>query len=112
MNEPRMPRLERVEARVSPIHGRGVFAGRRVRRGGYVGTFEGRPTRRDGMYVLWVIDEDDHEVGVEGKNELRFLNHSSEPNAEFVGLELYALRNIQPGCEVTIHYGDEWRDVD
>jgi uncharacterized protein len=112
MKASRMPRQERVEVRVSPIHGRGVFARRRVRRGGPIATFEGRPTRRDGIYVLWIIDEDDHEVGVEGKNELRFLNHSSEPNAEFIGLELYALRNIQPGCEVTIHYGDEWRDVD
>jgi len=83
-----------------------------VRRGAYIADFEGRPTQRDGMYVLWVIDEDDRETGIEGKNELRFLNHSSEPNAEFIGLELHAIRNIQPGSEVTIHYGDEWREVD
>ena len=64
------------------------------------------------MYVLWVLDDNDREVGVEGRNALRFLNHSSRPNAEFLGLELHAIRNIQPGAEVTIHYGDAWQDVD
>ena len=103
---------QRIQVGVSPIHGKGVFARKRLRRGGYIATFEGRPTRRDGLYVLWVLDENDREVGVEGRNELRFLNHSSRPNAEFLGLDLHAIRNIQLGQEVTIHYGDAWRDVD
>ena len=102
----------RIEVRTSPIHGKGVFARRRLRSGGYIGTFEGRPARRDGMYVLWVLDDDDREMGVEGRNELRFLNHSSRPNAEFLGLDLHATRNIQPGSEVTIHYGDAWTESD
>ena len=107
-----MSEQERIEVGVSPIHGKGVFARRRLRVGGYIASFEGRPTRRDGMYVLWVVDDDDREVGVEGRNDLRFLNHSSRPNAEFLGLELHAIRNIQSGAEVTIHYGDAWQDVD
>ncbi len=64
------------------------------------------------MHVLWLIDEDGTETGILGCNELRYLNHSRDPNAEFRGADLYALRNIQPGQEVTFHYGDEWNDVE
>ena len=96
----------------SPIHGRGVFARQRIRKGAYIATFEGVRTTKDGMHVLWVLDENDEEYGLEGRNELRFLNHSSRPNAEFEGPDLFAIRNIQPGAEVTFHYGDGWDDVD
>lgn len=105
-----MARNPRVVVQRSPIHGRGVFARRRLRKGAYIGTFEGEPTERDGEHVLWVLDEHDREVGLLGRNELRFLNHSSEPNAEFEGEDLYAIRNIQPGVEITFHYGPAWDD--
>ncbi len=103
---------ERIRVGTSPIHGRGIFALRRIRANGYIATFEGRETRKDGMHVLWIVDEDGSEVGIEGKNELRFLNHSRDPNAEFRGADLHALRNIQPGQEITFHYGDAWEDID
>jgi SET domain-containing protein len=60
------------------------------------------------MHVLWSLNEDGEEIGIEGRNALRFLNHSSDPNSEFIGSELHALRNVQPGAEITIHYGDDW----
>ncbi len=101
----------RVEVRSSPIHGRGVFALRRFRAGAYIATFEGRRTGRDGMHVLWVIADDGSEVGIEGRNALRYLNHSRKPNAEFCGPDLHALSNIQPGQEITFHYGEAWDDV-
>ena len=103
---------ERIEVRTSPIHGRGVFARRRIRKEAYIGTFEGRETEEDGMHVLWVIDEDGHEVGIEGRNALRFLNHSRRPNAEFRGADLHAIRNIQPEQEITFDYGEAWEDID
>jgi SET domain-containing protein len=103
---------DRVVVRDSGIHGRGLFAARRFRKNAYIATFEGKETSEDGMHVLWVVLEDESEVGIEGQNELRFLNHSSSPNAEFIGAELHALRNIEPGHEVTFHYGDEWEGVD
>lgn len=102
---------DRIEVRTSPIHGRGVFARRRFRKGAYIATFEGKPTDRDGMHVLWILDENDDEIGIEGRNELRFLNHSSRPNAEFLGPDLHAIQNIQPGQEITFHYGEEWEDI-
>jgi SET domain-containing protein len=107
-----MSRSRRVRVGRSLIQGRGVFAAQRFRPGAPIGTFEGRPTRTDGTYVLWLVDDDGSQTGIRGSNELRFLNHSSNPNAEFEGLELVALRNIQPGCEITLDYGEAWRDVD
>ena len=62
--------------------------------------------------MLWLRDDDGSEEGIVVENELRFLNHSRQPNAEIEGLDLYALRNIQPGAEILIHYGDDWDDVD
>ena len=101
----------RIEVRTSAIHGHGVFARRRLRRGSYIGTFQGRRTQTDGPHVLWVILEDGTQSGVVGENELRYLNHSRLANAEFWGADLFAVRNIQPGQEVTLHYGDDWSDV-
>lgn len=107
-----MSMRDRVAARKSPIHGKGVFAKCRLRDDQYIGTFEGRETETDGTYVLWLVEEDGTEVGIEGRNDLRFLNHSRKPNAELRELDLYAIRNIQPGAEIYINYGEAWDDVD
>ncbi len=99
---------ERIEVRRSRIHGRGIFALTRLRKGQGIGRFEGDPTNVDGTYVLWLVDEDGSESGIRGRNALRFLNHGATPNAEFQGEELYALRNVQPGAEILIDYGEAW----
>lgn len=103
--------LESVEVRESPVHGRGVFARHRLRPGQWIGRFEGTPTEEDGTYVLWVDDERGQEVGIRGCNALRFLNHGKPPNAEFENVDLYAIRNVQPGAELVIDYGDGWSDA-
>jgi len=100
----------RIRVGTSPIHGRGVFARTRIRDGACIGDFEGSKTTRNGMHVLWTLDENGREIGIRGENELRFLNHSRNPNAEFRGASLYAVRNIQSGHEILIDYGDEWDD--
>lgn len=97
-----------VEVKESAIHGKGVFARRRVRRGQWIGRFEGEPTRANGTYVLWLIDENGRETGIRGRNALRFLNHGRPENAEFEDADLFAVRNIQPGAEILIDYGEAW----
>lgn len=95
----------------SPIHGRGLFARRRIRVDDYIGTYEGPATRTDGMHVLWLYDEDTEQwEGINGKNEMRFLNHSPDPNAEWWDDELYAIRDIEPGEEITFDYGEDWAE--
>lgn len=99
-----------IKVKASPIHGQGVYAVRRFRTGAYIGTFRGVETNQDGIHVLWVTDEDGKQTGIEGRNELRFLNHDADPNAEFIGLDLFALRNIQPSREIMIDYGEDWKE--
>ena len=97
--------------RRSPIHGRGLFALQTIGSGDYIGRYEGEITQRDGCYVLWVEnDARDGVYGVRGRNSLRFVNHSAEPNAEFDGEELFSLRRIEPDEEITVDYGPEWAE--
>jgi len=97
----------RYVVRESPIHGKGLFAAIPYRRGTRIGIYKGRRTRRDGPYVLW-IEEERRAVGIDGRNDLRYVNHSSRPNAVFYGEVLVALRAIAAGEEITFHYGEEW----
>ncbi len=109
-----MPNMHKVEVRESPIEGRGVFAHQPIAAGAQIGTYHGKRTMRNGKYVLWVTDEDGTEYGISGRSKLRYLNHSGEPNAEFYGDELYALRDIDPEEEITFHYGElfeEWLET-
>ncbi len=91
----------------SSIHGKGLFTRNKIKKGSYLGSYHGPKTKKNGMYVLWVNEGDDDWVGCNGKNLLRYINHNAKPCAEFDGLELYALKNIKPDQEITIHYGDE-----
>ena len=100
-----------VEVRRSEIHGKGVFAKRQIRKGERIGQYRARRTKRDGRYVLWIQDKDDWK-GYDGIGRLRFLNHRRDPNAELRERDLYAIRSIKRGEEVTIHYGDEWAHID
>lgn len=102
----------RVRVGDSHRHGCGLFARKRFRTGEFIAEFRGKPTSEDGLHVLWLRDEDGGEEGLLVENDLRYLNHSKKPNAEIDGLDLRAIRNIQPGAEILIHYGDDWNDVD
>jgi hypothetical protein len=93
----------------SAIHGKGLFARADIPADTFVGSYEGPATDEDGMHVLWVWnDERDAWEGIDGKNEMRFLNHSADPNAEWWGNELYSIRSIAEGEEITFHYGEDW----
>lgn len=106
------PGLPLVYAAESTIHGTGVFANQEVAAATFLGSYEGRPTLVNGTYVLWVQAEPEDEwQGFDGNNVLRFLNHSSRPNAEFDGQALYACRSISENEEITIDYGP-WFEPD
>jgi len=103
-----------VYAANSSIHGTGLHAARAIAEGEYIGTYHGPRATRNGMYVLWVCEDDSSEdeewIGCSGRNLLRYLNHSADCNAEFDGLNLYATRDIVKDEEITFYDGDEFHE--
>ena len=97
----------------SPVHGRGLFARKYILAGTWIGHYDGPQTLENGMHVLWVEDGTDENgelqwIGYDGNNELRFLNHATQPNGEMDGLDLYAKHDISAGEEITFDYGEEF----
>lgn len=107
---PESDRNPRVYVASSPIHGRGLFAAEAFEPGQLIGVYEGPEVEEDDTYVLWIENEEgDGWTGYDGRNEMRFLNHSDTPNAEMDGLRCYSLGPIPRGAEITIDYG--WNDA-
>lgn len=113
------PPLYRV--RQSRIHGRGVFAARRIRKGTrvieYLGErvshaeadrrYEDRPAEDNHTFLFIVDGRTVIDAGVDG-NEARWINHSCDPNCESViddrRVFIEAIRTIQPGEELSYNY--------
>jgi hypothetical protein len=109
------------EVRHSPIHGFGVFALRRIRKGTSVIEYTGQrvshavadaryedkdPT--DNHTFLFTVDSRTViDGGVDG-NEARFINHGCDPNCASVTrnkrIYIEAIRTIQPGEELAYDY--------
>ena len=108
--------------RKSKIAGRGAFATRRIRKGQrvieYVGELitEKESDRRypDDAKVkrhhtfLFQLDNGMVIDATYGGNESRYINHSCDPNCETFEEDdrifIEAMKNIQPGCELTYDY--------
>jgi len=95
----------------SGIHGKGLFATRPIPNDTLIITIAGRPAKRDGTYVIWSADDAGKPQGLRITNDARFVNHSRTPNAGFFGDELWSLRRIRKGEEITHHYGSDWDDL-
>jgi SET domain-containing protein len=110
-----------IEIRHSALHGKGVFALRRIAAGTRVIEYLGeRVSHReadrrygdkdphDNHTFLFIVDARTViDAGVDG-NEARFVNHACEPNCESViearRVFIDALRTIEPGEELTYDY--------
>lgn len=120
---------KKIEARLSPIHGNGVFATEAIRKGERIVRYKGKLRTHEEvdeeygdedenghtfLFTLnddWVID-----ASYEG-NDARWINHSCDPNCEAVIAEdesddrrkdqvfIEAIRDIKPGEELTYNYG-------
>jgi len=122
------------EVRHSRIHGYGVFALRRIRKGTMVIEYLGdrvshalaneryeHKDPKDGHTFLFTVDAKTViDAGVDG-NEARFINHGCDPNCQTVNTNkrifIEALRTIQPGEELAYDYqiqrdDDDAADVD
>jgi len=90
----------------SLIHGKGLFASARIPEGNIIGWLTGRPTAKDGAHVLWISAN----CAIEVLCELRYINHSDDPNACYYDdLSVVALRDIEPDEEITHNYSsNDW----
>jgi hypothetical protein len=111
----------RFEVRRSKVHGQGVFALRRIRKGTrlieYLGErvshaeadrrYEDKDERDNHTFLFTVDARTVIDAGV-GGNEARFFNHSCDPNceSELDGKRVWirAIRTILPGQEMTYDY--------
>ena len=120
------------EVRRSAIAGRGAFATRRLRAGQKIVEYTGEridQAEGDRRYAegamathhtfLFTLGDDLLIDGGRGGNASRFLNHSCDPNVEAVihgdgpdaTIWFHALKNIQPGAELTFDYKYERTDA-
>jgi uncharacterized protein len=115
------------EIRKSSIQGRGAFATRRIRPGTRLIEYVGERISRDEADLryddtamsrhhtfLFALDDDTViDAAVDG-NEARYINHSCDPNCQAViedgHIFIEAVRNIQPGTELTYDYAYERTD--
>lgn len=102
----------------SKIHGRGLFAGERISKGSYVGTYSGPDdvplTRHNERYAIFSYDaETGEETGWRvGTTGFRFLNHSDDPNLEMdENFHFYARKPIKKDDELTWYYGDDFSNT-
>ena len=116
------------EVRHSRIHGYGVFAARRIRKGTTVIEYLGDRVSHDvadsryedkdpndNHTFLFTVDSKIVIDGGVGGNEARFINHGCDPNcastAQNRRIYVEAIRTIQPGEELAYDYQIE-RDAD
>ena len=110
--------------RRSRLHGKGAFAARRIRKGRRIIEYIGERISHEeadrryapdgkGPYHTFLFTVDKHTVidAAVGGNKARFINHSCDPNCEAVEEDgrifIEAIKNIQPGVELTYDYGFE-----
>jgi uncharacterized protein len=118
-----------IEVRHSPVHGYGVFALRRIRKGTtvveYLGeriSHEEADTRyedkdaADNHTFLFTVDSKIVIDAGRNGNEARFINHGCDPNCESAIMDrrvfIEAVRTIRPGEELAYDYQIQRDDDD
>ena len=101
---------DRIIVGQSNIHGTGTMAARAYEKGEYIGTYWGFGTNKVTPYTLFLDGANGEKLALEGRNLLRYINHSTDPNAEFKDTHLYATRDIAAGEELTFDYSGGKRE--
>ena len=109
---------QRLRVKRSRIVGKGLFAGTPIAKRAKIGEFEGeviglREARRraKGRAIIAIVELERHALdATRSPRGFRFINHSCAPNTFFrctpTRAEVYALRDIAAGEELTVDYGE------
>jgi uncharacterized protein len=106
-----------IKVRRSRVHGRGVFATKRIRKNAHIIEYTGKrvtwesvPEDSDNPHTF-LFGLDGGVIVIDpriGGNDARWINHSCDPNCEAIEEDgrvfIYALRNIRPGEELSYDY--------
>lgn len=119
MGTPVNPQKFAVEVKPSAIDGQGAFAAEAIParrkigeiRGESISVREARARARGQARIMMVEVSDKRAIDASGSSDpLRYTNHACRPNAVLRirqgRVEFYALRDIQPGEEITADYGE------
>jgi uncharacterized protein len=125
--------LRSIVVRNSRIHGRGVFARRKIPKGRAIIPYRGKLITHaeadaqgpdDGHTFLFILNDDYVIDATRGGNEARWINHSCNPNCIAYLIEsraknpkwdkvvIESLRDIAPGEELSYDYRIEADDPD
>ncbi len=116
-------RKPRIVVKNSRVHGRGVYAARRLKAGENIIEYKGEripwkeadrrpPSNPDDPYHTFFFSLDDQKTVIDagvGGNAARWINHSCDPNCETEETDdgrvfIQAMRDIRPGEELNYDY--------
>lgn len=113
------PQKFAVDVKASRIDGQGAFAAEAISARRKIGEITGeaisvREARRraKGLARIMIVELNDKRAidASLSQDPLRFTNHSCRPNAALRirqgRVEFYAMRDVQPGEEITVNYGE------
>lgn len=92
----------------------GAFAKRNFLRGEYIGQMNGFEIPKeylhlyDSHYILWLNDDHD-DIPIFVTDDVKYINHSMEPNCVVEGVAVYASMDIAQDQELSFHYGDAFQ---
>jgi len=115
---PADPQKYAVDVKPSRIDGQGAFAAEPVPARRKIGEIRGEPIsvrearrRAKGRQRIMIVELSETRAidATLSSDPLRYTNHSCRPNAVLRirqgRVEFYAMRDIAPGEEITVHYG-------
>ena len=119
MATPADPQKFKVVAAPSRIDGQGAFAAEAIPARRKIGEIRGEPIsvrearrRARGLSRIMIVEVSDRRAidASQSADALRFTNHSCAPNASLRirqgRVEFYAMRDVAPGEELTVDYGE------
>ncbi len=95
---------ENYYVKTSPIHGKGLFAKKALKKGTVLGICKTKPSKKEGLYTLSFEDKQ-----LDVTCDLKYINHAKNANAIYWDdLSVEVIRPIKKDQEIFHDYGEDW----